>query len=449
MKSIGIDLGTTSLSFHVVDASARAPVEQATLESVGFLPSSNPWERAQDGDAIAAKAQAVLDGLLRRHPDTGAIGLTGQMHGILYVDGAGRACGPLFTWQDGRAAQPGADDKSVCQRLGERGLPTPPGYGLATHLANRERGLVPPQAAALCTIADYLGLRLTGRKRPLLHASQAASLGLFDTQRLAFLPEAAELAGRLLPQVTGEPALLGEYRGVPVSVSLGDNQASYLGSVRRAGDTLLVNIGTGGQISLLSPRAAACPGIEARPFLEGYTLLVGATLCGGAAYAALEGFFRAYAQAAGAPDVPQYEVMARLLEQRPDLCWNVRTSFAGTRQDPFAAGSITGLRREDFHPAGLIRGVLEGMAQELWELYNAACRAVGAAPARMLASGNAVGKNPALRAILERRFALPLELVPVTEEAALGAALFGLGAVEALSLTDWLGLRSPGKGESL
>ncbi|MBQ2017498.1 MAG: membrane protein insertase YidC, partial [Alphaproteobacteria bacterium] len=54
-----------------------------------------------------------------------------------------------------------------------------PGYGLATHYANTLDGTVPENAVMLCTVMDYLVMELTGRKKPLMHSSNAASLGLY------------------------------------------------------------------------------------------------------------------------------------------------------------------------------------------------------------------------------------------------------------------------------
>ena len=57
--------------------------------------------------------------------------------------------------------------------------------------------------------------------------------------------------------------------------------------------------------------------------------------------------------------------MKKLLELQTekDDIWKVRTTFAGTRTDPEASGSITGIRTDNFHPAAMIRGVLDGMAK--------------------------------------------------------------------------------------
>src|SRR5262249_50758580 len=96
----------------------------------------------------------------------------------------------------------------------------------------------------------------------------------------------AELAAR-----TGLPA------GLPVFAGIGDNQASFLGSVAQRAGTVLVNVGTGGQVNVTSERfVAEPPVVECRPFPAGGYLLVCAGLSGGAAYAVLERFVREIGQ---------------------------------------------------------------------------------------------------------------------------------------------------------
>ena len=98
-------------------------------------------ERKQDASGIECTALSLLDGLLQEFPDIGCVGLTGQMHGIVYVDAAGQLLSPLYTWQDETGAQPGPDGKSTAARLTARtGYPLASGYGLVTlacHLHDR------------------------------------------------------------------------------------------------------------------------------------------------------------------------------------------------------------------------------------------------------------------------------------------------------------------------
>ena len=112
MKSIGIDLGTTSISVNVVSFPSLTVWGKETLETGGFLESPHSWERAQDPKSVLFRVRQVLDSLLDQCPDVAAIGLTGQMHGILYVDGEGFPCprvkAPASCWGKRAPAAPRA-----------------------------------------------------------------------------------------------------------------------------------------------------------------------------------------------------------------------------------------------------------------------------------------------------------------------------------------------------
>ncbi len=186
MKIIGIDIGTTSISIVLISLPEGTLLQAVTLPNDTFLPTAHPWERLQDPAAILTKVLPALDGLLSAYSDVAAIGLTGQMHGIVYLNNAGSPVSPLFTWQDGRGNLTDYDNgKSVCSCMDDGyGIKLATGYGLATHLYNLKKDLVPTDAASFCTIADYVGMALTGRGAPLLHISQAASLGQYYSTRI-------------------------------------------------------------------------------------------------------------------------------------------------------------------------------------------------------------------------------------------------------------------------
>ena len=177
MDHLGLDLGTTTISAAVLDADGRLLCTRTVPG--GAAVAGQPWERKQDASGIECTALSLLDGLLQEFPDIGCVGLTGQMHGIVYVDAAGQLLSPLYTWQDETGAQPGPDGKSMAARLTARtGYPLASGYGLVTLACHQAAGTIPDGAAAVCTIADYLAMRLSGRTAPCLTPSMAASLGL-------------------------------------------------------------------------------------------------------------------------------------------------------------------------------------------------------------------------------------------------------------------------------
>lgn len=429
MKVIGIDIGTTTISIVAVNANTRELIESKTIPNNSFICTEHVWERLQDISCIVNRAKALLDELLVRHPDIDLIGLTGQMHGILYLDAAGNDISPLYTWQDGRGNLPEFDGKTLAEKLSEKyRISAASGYGLVTHLYQSRKRQIPPRAASLCTIADYLGMVLTGQKKPLMHVSMAASLGFFDVRTNSFDTEMLKNAGvdlSLLPAVTDDIAVLGTYRSVPVTVAIGDNQAGFLGACGTDKQALLINMGTGGQISVLSDSYMEAEGIEARPFLKGNYLLVGASLCGGRAYAILENFFRAYLLAATGEEKPQYDVMERLAQKglASSDPLTVVTAFGGTRACPELRGSVSNIGESNFTPEALVIGVLQGMAQELFGLYCKIRSDSRIRPAQLIASGNGLRKNKILQEICSRTFQAPLALAPYEEEAAYGAAM--------------------------
>ena len=287
---------------------------------------------------------------------------------------------------------------------------------------------------SFCTIMDYFGMYLTGRKKPLIHVSNAAGLGFFDSRKMRFEKEKLAEMGvdtNWLPDVCTEIEKLGTYRGRTVTTAIGDNQASFLGAAGDEENILLVNMGTGGQISVLSGQYFSGDGIEARPFLNGKYLLAGASLCGGKAYALLEQFFRKIVKEATGQDQPLYKVMEKMARTGRDLNSErtesrkikVETTFDGTRVNPEKSGSITQVYSENFTPEDLCYGVLKGMSTELYQMYMTIQNGIGIKIRRMIGSGNGLRKNPVLCEIIEDMFKAELVLAECEEEAATGAAM--------------------------
>ena len=434
MRVIGVDIGTTTISLVVLDTDSGEVLECVNTPNPAAYPGAQPFERVQNPEKIVSQTGAQLERLKKRHSPIGAIGLDGQMHGMLYVDAQGKAVSPLYTWQDGHG-ELDAGGETMAQALSRlTGYPMATGYGLTTHFALTRLGKVPRQTAKLCTIADYAAMRLTGRTQPLCHASNAASMGLFDAQRGAWDEAAVERAGMsadILPEATASCTILGEDAdGTPVACAIGDNQASFIGAVSEPEHSVLVNVGTGAQVSMAGRAQRPLALCEQRPLEGEGMLLVGSSLCGGRAYALLHRFFLDCARLAGCEADSLYAQMnAAALRVPGEPSLHVNTRFCGSRSNPQERGSIMNVGEGNFDAAQLTAGVLWGMADELWSFYDemsAAC----ARPARVLVgSGNGVRKNPALRRVLQKRFGMELRVPAQDEEAACGAALSAVGAL--------------------
>jgi sedoheptulokinase len=443
VKCVGLDLGTTKIAgllLETGDANRPARVLRVvSRDHEAALPAAHAWEHLQDAERLLALAEEVLGELGAEAGPAGGLCVTGQAHGILYVDAAGNAVSPLATWLDQRAGQPHPAGGSFAEVLSARtGYRVSPGYGAATHFYNLGNALVPRTAAGLCSVMDFVTMRLAGERRPVTDATVAATFGLYDLAKDRLDPAALRKAGlddlawsRVAPAGTRVGATPAK---TVVFAPVGDNQASFLGSVRDLEHQALLNVGTGGQISVFAREPGELPvALEARPFPGGGFLRVGASLCAGKAYALLEEFFRQVCESLGGarPEAPLFDRMNELALGE-DTPLEVDTRFQGTRGDSRITGRIEGITPGNLTPAALVRGFLRGIAGELHRHFREITRADPSRFTAVVGSGNGIRRNPALRAEVARMFALPLLVPRRSEEAALGAALcaaVGLGAL--------------------
>jgi sugar (pentulose or hexulose) kinase len=459
---LSLDLGTTTITALALDVAGGEIVARETAANAariaadGSPPGRSEWE----ADRIAADALAVLRRLTaslgKRTQELAGIGLTGQQHGVVLVDRTLNPQGPFINWQDrrteeldpqsGRSWLALARDRAGHESRRMTGCTLAAGYMGATLFWLQGQGL-PLRERTACFLVDFMAARLTGESVA-TDATSAASSGLFDVRSGAWyepLIEALALPIELFPQVreggrphgqlspqvaeaTGLPA------GLPVCVGVGDNQASVYGSVAELEASVLVNVGTGGQVAAFSDRFLYGERLETRPFPGGF-LLVSAGLCGGRTYALLEQFFRQVCGLPGeAPPDSMFETMNRLAAGVPrgadGLCCN--PLFTGTRSQPELRGSFEGISVDNFTPAHVTRALLEGMAR----VFAGGAReieAVEGKPRRQLVgAGNGLRENPVLADCVAHEFALPLAVPRHREEAAFGAALLaavGLGAI--------------------
>lgn len=411
MKAIGIDIGTTSVCGILIDAATGCVENSVTKNSNAFIEGCAEWEKIQSVDRIMGVATDILEYLTAENNDICVIGVTGQMHGIVYTDKNGNAVSPLYTWQDERGNLPYRDTTYA------KYLNSFSGYGNVTDFYNVKNGIKPKNAESYCTIQDYFVMQICRLKKPILHSSNAASFGCYDLKANKFNYNCPA-------EITSDYRIAGFYKGIPVSVAIGDNQASVLSTLANEND-LLINIGTGSQISIVSSEIAKSPAIETRPYFEGKYLLAGAALCGGRAYSLLKSFYAdTFGYIKKLDDDEIYKIMNNMLKTAQKSTFRVDTRFAGTRLNPAVTGSISGITTENFTPESLTYGVLCGMADELLDMY----RQMNVKKSGIVGSGNGIRKNKALVKIFEEKLAAKMKIPKHVEEAAVGAAMFAMVA---------------------
>lgn len=442
MRWIGIDLGTSTLCFVRHDFSTGES-ETITLANDAGIAASGGCrddEDIQDAGRIFDRVRETLDAMIDKTPDAAGIALTGQMHGIVYLDSSANALSPLYTWRDGRAHRRLENGLTAVETLEQlTGHRIAAGYGLATDFYLRHYRQTPPNAAYCATIADYTASRLAGLKKPITEASNAASLGLFDVSRGRFdasALQAAQMDPAFLPNVV-RFGPIGTYRNIPVFTPVGDNQAAFAAAADEPARTIHLTVGTGAQMSVFSEQYIEIDRLETRPYPGGF-LLVGASLCGGSAWRMLHDFFAKTLEFFGADtDTDLYAVMAQMSKSAlaksalSDLSpnknaalfepLNVSTAFAGTRSEPNRRGLIDRISTRNFTPENLAAGFLNGIAEELYGFYAALPDSLRAERPLLAGSGNGLRRNCALCEIIKRKFGRALILPPMEAETAFGA----------------------------
>jgi len=430
MYFVGIDIGTSSISGVAYTAKSRK-IESVTVPNDAGISSAKRWERAQNPMRILEIVRTIIDDFSVRYTTIQGIGITGQMHGILYVNREGDAISPLYTWQDGRANLRYKTGMTYAAFLSEvTGHTVPTGFGLATHFYNSRNDLVPEGVAKICTITDFVVMKLVDLKTPVTDYSNAAGLGLFDVEQLNFDHAGLAKVGvdsSLLPDLAESTISRGHYRGIPVYMAIGDNQAAFLGSVSHLNSSIHVTVGTSSQVSVFSAKYMKIPGIETRPFPGGGYMLVGAALCGGQAFAMLRTFFEdtvAKFSTSSTEEIDFYKIMTSVTykDDSSDLPI-VETLFDGTRSAPDKRGHIENISTHNFTPDNLIIGLLKGICRELYQFYQALPEEVRKAKSVLVGSGNALKRNPLLCLAFEEQFNTVLIFSPYDEEAAFGACL--------------------------
>lgn len=437
--SIGIDLGTSGLK-----ALALTPEGHAVAEAGAAYPLLTPrpgWTEQNPADWLEAarKALAELTGKLEAGGYTPvALGLSGQMHGGVFLDGGGEVVRPAPLWNDQRTAEACAELEAAVPRaelIRRTGNPAVTGFQLPKLLWLRraEPGAFARTRRVLLP-KDYLGFALTGRAAT--EPSDASGTGALDLARQdwdAELLAALGLDVGLFPTVIPSHGVVGGLKaewaratglpeGLPVVAGAGDNAGAAIGlglSSARPG-VGSVSLGTSGVIFL--PLEHPTPDPHGRVHLfchaDGGYHLLGVTL-------AAAGSLQWYRDRLG-PGVPFDALMQEAAAVPPGSEGLLFLPYlAGERSphlDPDLRGAWLGLSLA--HARGhLTRALLEGVAFSLRDVLEV-MKPLAAAD-RLLAIGGGARSElwlSVLAAVLEA----PLARTPVEEGPARGAALLGL-----------------------
>ena len=448
---IGIDIGTTKIGAVALDStSGKLLAVASALNASKVKQKGGIFE--QDAEKIIKITFSVIRKLIASGKfskrELKGVGITGQMHGVVLLDKNLIPLTNLVTWQDKRCDALFPEKKysyieEMKKRMGkaainDSGCMPATGYMGATLFWYGVNKKLPKDVKA-AFIHDYLGARLTGEKTIYTDPTDAGSSGVFNARKREWNRTALKKLGipeEVLPKIRKSGEIIGKSSGetekltslpygTPVTCAIGDNQASILGGLSELKkDAVLVNIGTGSQLSILSKRFIRVPGVDTRCFVDSRYALVGAGLSGGDSYRVLSDFFASTVKLFAGRKVKEqlYKKMNRLAARGELSGLSCDTQFLGTRLSPLKRGAIKCISPRNFTPENLSLAVLDGIAEELYLYYLEILKTGAKRPLLVMATGNAVKKNRLLQRIIAEKFGLPLKLTPFNEEACYGAA---------------------------
>ena len=415
---LGLDLGTGSVKALLLDEDGDAAGEGSVSYPVR---APRPgWAESSPEDWWKATVQATKTAVGPRGSQVAALGLSGQMHGVVLVDGRGRPSRPAVLWADARSGEQLASyrrlDESILRRLAN-----PPAVGMAgpslLWLRDHEPGAYASARWALQP-KDWLRVRLTGEaaaepsdaSATLLYDlftdgwdyAAAESLGL-RPGLLAPLIASGSVAGSLTPEAAHA---LGVPAGLPVAAGAADTAAAMLGGGLLRPGSVQLTVGTGAQI--VSPKGGPEPDPGGRTHLY---------------RAAVPGLWYSMAaiQNAGLALEWARKTLGASWEDVYEEAFAVPPGAGGVvflpylsgertpRFDPGARGAWTGLAL-DHTRAHLLRAALEGVAFALREGLEALEDAGIAVPELRLAGGGAAYEP--WRQLLADVLGRPLRLLP-------------------------------------
>lgn len=433
---LGLDIGTSGARGVAVDDEGRLVAEaSAPFELLRPRPG---WteQRPQDWWEGACEVLRRVAAEVRDEEIAG-VGLTGQMHGSVFLDGAGEVIRPALLWNDQRTA---AQADWIAERVGERRLIEIAGNPALTGFqAPKLRWLADEEPDAFARVRsvllpkDFVRLRLTGERAT--DASDASGTLLLDVRARdwsAELLDALEVPREWLPAVYEGTAAtgvvrdavadeLGLPRGLVVAAGGGDNAAAAVGLGVIRGGLVSSSIGTSGVVFAHGERFtpdpsgrihACCHAFPGAWHVMAVTLAAGDSLSWWRdRVAAGEDFDALVAEAAESPPG------ARGLVFLPYLSGE-RTPH----RDPRARGAFVGL--SGAHGRGdMTRAIMEGVALSLRDGLEAMLD-VGVAVEEIRAVGG--GARSALwRQIQADAYGRPVHRTLADEGPAYGAALLG------------------------
>jgi xylulokinase len=440
---LGIDTSTTSSKALLID-------EQGTVIAVASSPHTlqtpKPlWSEQDPGEwweAVSASIRSVLEKAGISGESVAAVGLTGQMHGLVLLDESGNVLRPAILWNDQRTQSQCDEIHQIMGR--EKFIQISGNIALTGFTAPKilwvkeNEPQVFAKAKHVLLPKDYVRLKLTGEYA--MDKADGAGTVLFDLKARDWSDEvlaALEIPRSWMPKTFEGPeftghvtkeaaALTGLKVGTPVAAGGGDQAAGAVGVGAVEPGIVGLTVGTSGVVFATTPSALIEPQGRLHAFchaVPGMWHFMGVML---SAAGSLQWYRDTLA--------PQMSFDDLLKEAESVPAGSEGLQFlpylSGERTphpDPLARGAFIGLTLRHSR-AHMTRAVLEGVSFGLKDSFTLIQNAGLGTITQVRASGGGT-KGALWRQIMASVLEAELVTVNTTEGGAYGAALLaGVGA---------------------
>lgn len=264
---LGLDTGTSGTKAVVIDEGGMI-VASDTQEYPLSTPRPQWAEQHPDADWWRA-AQTAIPAVLEKAgivgAEIGGVGLTGQMHGSVFLNAAGHVLRPALLWCDART---GAECAEITELIGGKeklyatiGQPVFTSFTAPKILwVRKHEPHVYEKIAHVLLPKDYIRYKLTGEFAT--EVSDASGTSLLDVRKRDWSPEmlsALSIPREWLPKVYESPevtgtitseaaALTGLAAGTPVVGGGGDQAAGAVGCGIVQSGAVSLSLGTSGVV---------------------------------------------------------------------------------------------------------------------------------------------------------------------------------------------------------
>ena len=430
---LGLDVGTTGARAVAVDESGRL-ISEASSEYSLYTPYPG-WSEQDPEDWWQGAKEALAEITSQVEEEVVGIGLTGQMHGSVFLDSKDEVIRPALLWNDQRTEK---QCEKITEAVGEErliqiaGNPALTGFQAPKVLWLRDQEPENYEKVSHVLLPkDYVRFRLTGEYAT--DASDAAGTLCLDVENRDWSEEilcALEVSKEWMPQVYEGPESTGKLResiaeelglasGIPVAAGGGDNAAAAVGVGVIEEGIISSSVGTSGVIFAHTGEFTPDPSGGLHAFChaipDAYHLM-GVTLSAG-------GSFSWWHKLLGGEY--SYEELSEFAEQAPPgseglLFLPYLSGERTPHSDPAARGSFFGLtnRHDKSH---MTRALMEGVIFSLRDSLEI-MRELGTPIEQIRATGGGA-KGEVWRQLQADIYGLPIHRTTTDEGPAYGAAL--------------------------